>query len=182
MAHQLVLAIFPNEVAADDAVTQLKAWDKANDDIKLGAIGVLVKNEKGEIKQHKLGKRHTKTGALVFGLAGLLSGGMTVLGGAVFGGVLGSFFRTGLGMSKEDLARLDDDLNGGKAAVAVLAEPDEAPAVWDKLAELGGAPEVHEVAAGVVEGATAVAAEAPAVAEEAPAAPDAAEPEQPAAA
>ena len=39
---QVVLAIFPDEAAADAAVTSLKSWDKANDDIKLNAIGVLV--------------------------------------------------------------------------------------------------------------------------------------------
>ena len=74
-------------------------------------------------------------------------------------------------MSKDDLARIDGDLNGGKAAVAVLAAPDEAAAVSAKLAELGGKPETHEVSAEVVQEATAAAAAMPeqAPAEEAPA-------------
>ena len=38
----VVLAYFPNEIAADDAVESLKQWDKADDDVKLNAIGVLV--------------------------------------------------------------------------------------------------------------------------------------------
>ena len=170
MANQLVLAFFDNEAAADAAVNQLKGWDKASKEIKLGAIGILVKDDKGKIKTHKLGARKTKTGAILFGLAGLLSGGMTVLGGAVFGGILGSLFHKGLGMSKDDLARIDGDLNGGKAAVAVLANADEAAAVTAKLAELGGAPESHEVTAAVVEEAAVAAEEAPAEAPEEPAA------------
>ncbi len=145
MANQLVLAFFENEAAADAAVTQVKGWDKASKEVKLGAIGVLVKDDKGKIKTQKLGARKTGTGAVLFGLAGLLSGGMTVLGGAIFGGIAGSLFHKGLGMSKDDLARIDGDLNGGKAAVAILANADEAAAVSAKLAELGGKPESHAV-------------------------------------
>ena len=41
---QLVLAFFENEAAADKAVGELKAWDKANKDIKLGAIAGVRRN------------------------------------------------------------------------------------------------------------------------------------------
>lgn len=161
MGNKLVLAFFTNENEAEYAVGELKGWDKASDEVKLGAIGVLVKDEKGKIKTHKLGARKGKTGAILFGLAGLLSGGMTVLGGAIFGGVLGSLFHKGLGMSKEDLARIDGDLNGGKAAVAVLASAGEAELISAKLAELGGTPESHEVSDEAVQEATAAAEAAP---------------------
>jgi hypothetical protein len=169
MANQLVLAFFENEAAADAAVTQVKGWDKASKEVKLGAIGVLVKDDKGKIKTQKLGARKTGTGAVLFGLAGLLSGGMTVLGGAIFGGIAGSLFHKGLGMSKDDLARIDGDLNGGKAAVAILANADEAAAVSAKLAELGGKPESHAVTEEAVQEAQTVAAEAPEEVAEAPA-------------
>jgi len=46
---RVVLAFFKDETAADDAVESLKAWDKADDDIKLNAIGVLVLDDKGHI-------------------------------------------------------------------------------------------------------------------------------------
>jgi hypothetical protein len=46
---QLVLAIFKDEAAADAAVESLKQWDKADDDLKLNAIGVLVLDDKGEV-------------------------------------------------------------------------------------------------------------------------------------
>jgi hypothetical protein len=159
--QQLVLAFFDNEAAADAAVNAVKQWDKASKEIKLGAIGVLVKDDKGKIKTHKLGARKTGTGAVLFGLAAVLTGGATLLAGAVFGGIVGSFFRKGLGMSKDDLARIGAALDGGKAAVCVLAAPDEAAAVAAKLGELGGQAESHEVSEEVVAEAESAAAEMP---------------------
>jgi uncharacterized membrane protein len=173
---QLVLAFFESEAVADYAVDQIKQWDKASKEIKLGAIGILVKDEKGKIKTHKLGKRKTGTGAILFGLAAVLTGGATLLAGAVFGGVVGSFFRKGLGMSKDDLARIDGELNGGKAAVCILAAPDEAAAVTAKLAELGGIAESHEVSEEVVQEAETVAEEMPEEPIEAPAEEESAKP------
>ena len=148
---QLVLAFFGNEAAADEAVKAIKGWDKASKEVKLGAIGVLVKDEKGKIKTHKLGKRKTGGGAVLGVLAAVLTGGISLLGGAVAGGILGAFFHKGLGMSKDDLARINTELDGGKAAVGILAKPDEAAGVTAKLAELGGVPETHEVSDEAVE-------------------------------
>jgi uncharacterized membrane protein len=142
---QLIMAFFPDEASADNAVNNIKMWDKASKEIKLGAIGVLVKDDKGKIKSHKLGQKKTGTFAVLGALAGVLSGGVTVLGGAVVGGILGAFFHKGLGLSKEDLARIGGELDGGKAAVGVLVQPDEAAGVSAKLAELGGKLETHEV-------------------------------------
>ena len=167
MAKQLVLAFFDNEAAADQAVDAVKQWDKASKEIKLGAIGVLVKDDNGKIKTHKLGKRKTGTGAVLFGLATVLTGGATLLAGVVFGGIVGSFFRKGLGMSKDDLARIDGELAGGTAAVGILAAPDEAAAVSAKLAELGGKAESYEISDEVVQEAATAAAEMPEEAAEA---------------
>ena len=157
---QLVLAFFENEDAADGAVDEIKQWDKASKEVKLGAIGVLVKDDEGKIKTNKLGKRRTGTGAVLGVLAGILSGGLTVLGGAIVGGIIGAFFHKGLGMSKEDLARIDDDLDGGRAAVGILAKADEADDVSAKLAELGGEPETHEVTEEALEQAETATEEA----------------------
>ena len=162
---QLVLAFFDTEDEANSAVSELKQWDKASKEIKLGAIGVLVKDDKGKIKTHKLGSRKTGTGAILFALAGVLSGGITVVGGAVIGALFGALFHKGLGMSKEDLARIGGELDGGKASVAVLADPQEAAAITAKLAELGGKPESYEVSEELVQEAETAAAEIP---EEAP--------------
>jgi len=161
MGKQLVLAFFENEAAADQAVDAVKQWDKASKEIKLGAIGVLVKDEKGKIKTHKLGKRKTGGGAVLGVLAAVLTGGISLLGGAVAGGILGAFFHKGLGMSKDDLARINTELDGGKAAVGILAKPDEAAGVTAKLAELGGKPETHEVSDEAVEQAKEAAESKP---------------------
>jgi uncharacterized membrane protein len=175
--QQLVLAFFDSEEAADAAVGSLKAWDKAYDDIKLGAIGVLVKDENGKIKTQKLGRRAggkgAKAGVVLGIIAAILSGGVTLLGGvvggAVLGGVLGSFFKKGLGLSKEDLARIGAELDAGHAAVGVLADDAEVERVSDELQSLGGKPEVHPVSDEAIEHAEAAAEAAPEPAEAAPA-------------
>ncbi len=142
---QLVLAFFENEEAADAAAAEIKQWDKGRGDVEIEAIGVLVKDKKGKVKTHKLGKRKTGTGVVLGALAGILSGGLTVVGGALFGGVIGAFFHKGLKMSKDDLERIGGELDGGRAAVGILAEPDEAITFANKLADLGGEPETYEV-------------------------------------
>jgi uncharacterized membrane protein len=157
--QQLVIAFFENEEAADEAVNEIKQWDKNREDLKFGTMGVLVKNDKGKIKTHKLGKRRTGAGAVLGALAGVLSGGLTIVGGVVVGGILGAFFHKGLGLSKADLARFNDDLDGGKAAVCVLAEPNEAASAFNKLVDLGGVAESYEVTAEAQEQAEAAVEE-----------------------
>jgi hypothetical protein len=167
--QQLVLAFFANEAAADQAVNAIKQWDKASKEIKLGAIGVLVKDDKGKIKTHKLGQRKTKTGAVLGVVAAILSGGVTIIGGAIAGGILGAFFHKGLGLSKDDLARIGGELDGGKAAAAVVAAPEEAAAITAKLTELGGVAETHEVSEEALDQAATATEEAAAAPAEAPA-------------
>lgn len=62
MGKQVVLAIFPNEPAADVAAQSLKDWDEL-DDVKLNAIGILVLDEEGKVKTQKLGRRSWGKGA-----------------------------------------------------------------------------------------------------------------------
>ena len=86
--QQVVLGIFADEAAADLAVASLKDWDQATDEIKLGAIGVLVADEFGQIKEHKLGARSGKKGAGI-GLVLAIVAPPTLLAGLVGGGILG---------------------------------------------------------------------------------------------
>lgn len=161
----LILTFFDNEQAADNAVASLKSWDKANKDIKLGAIGVLVKDADGKIKTHKLGKRDTAIGAeigIVLGIiAGILSGGIAVLGGIIYGvilgGIIGAFVHKGLGLSQDDLKRINDNLNAGQAAVGVLVEKGEVSATMEELTKLGGKAETHEVTAEALQNAAQAA-------------------------
>jgi uncharacterized membrane protein len=165
---QLVLAIFKDEAAADSAVASLKDWDKMNEDVKANSIGVLVLDENGKIKTHKLGKRSTGKGAGIGLILAVLTP-PTLLAGILGGGILGALHHKGLGLSDEDRDRIAAELTDGKAAVGVLAASDEADQFSAMLTELGGATEVLAVSEEVDAEVTAVA---PAVEAAEAAAPD----------
>lgn len=161
---QLVLALFENETAADSAVDAIKQWDKGEDSVNLDAIGVLVKDDKGKIKTHKLGSHHSVAGAVLFGLAALLTGGAAIglglVGGSLVGAGFGALFHKGLKISDAEKEQLNKELDGGKAAVGIMADTEEVSAVTEKLAELGGQAEAYEVSDEAVEAAQSAAAEA----------------------
>jgi uncharacterized membrane protein len=138
------MAIFGDEAAADAAVESLKAWDKADDDLKLNAIGVLALDDKGKVKTQKLGKRSVGKGAGI-GIILAVIAPPTLLAGAIGGGILGALHRKGLGLDAEDRDELAAQLTDGKAAVGVLVANTEADAIRDKLTELGGNAVVREV-------------------------------------
>jgi predicted flap endonuclease-1-like 5' DNA nuclease len=140
----VVLAFFNDEPTADDAVEDLKKWDKADDLVKLDAIGVLALDDKGKIKTHKLGKRSVGKGVGI-GLVLAVIAPPTLLAGAIGGGILGAFHHKGLGLRAADRERIASQLSAGQAAVGVLVNPAIAIDVSAKLTELGGAAEVHEV-------------------------------------
>jgi uncharacterized membrane protein len=148
--QELVLAFFANEDAADAAAKSLKAWEKASEYMKEEAIGVIAKDKDGKIKEHKLGRRAGKKGmgvGVVLGvIAAIPTGGLSLVGATVGGGVIGEFFHKGLKMTDEDVARVGRELDAGHAAVGVLAWDFETAAVAQELKELGGTPETHEVA------------------------------------
>ena len=115
-------------------------------------IGILVWDE-GKIKTRKVGRRAGGTGikwGLVLGaVTGMLSGGVTLIGGAVMGAaggaVLGSLFHKNLGLTDEDNERLKKRLLEGGAAMVVMADADEVVPTKDELASLGGDVEDYPV-------------------------------------
>ena len=140
--RSVILALFENESAADAAVDALKAWDELDDDVKLNAIGIMVLDEGGKLKMHKVGRRRgiakgVAGGAVVVLLAGFI---VTPLGLPILGGLAGAT-RKNIPMSDEDRDRLAAELKNGKAAVGVLVKSEQGVAVSEKLAELGGIPE-----------------------------------------
>jgi uncharacterized membrane protein len=149
----LVLAFFESEEAADAAAQKLEEWAKSNPGANLESVGVLVKDDQGEVKTHKLGPREVRKGmgvGLVLGIvAAVATGGVTLLEGVAVGGAgggaVGAFFHKGLGMSSDDLSRVSSRLDAGHAAVGALAPAAQAAAVSAELEALGGDPEVHEV-------------------------------------
>jgi uncharacterized membrane protein len=152
--QQLVLAFFDSEDAADQAAEALKNWEGATEYMQVDAIGVLVKDEDGEVKQHKLGRKAGKRGmgvGVALGLvAAIPTGGLSlvagVVGGGAGGGIIGEFFHKGLKMTDEDVARIGRELDAGHAAVGVLTWDFETDAVTKQLKDSGGTPETHEVA------------------------------------
>jgi uncharacterized membrane protein len=136
----VVLAIFDDEASADAAAASLKDSGAAHHD----AIGVLVLDEKGEVKVEKVGRRSVGKGAGI----GLVLALFTPIGlavGLIGGGLLGALHHKGLGLDEADRERIGSELAGGKAAVGVLAPVSEADFVAGKLTELGGAAEAHDV-------------------------------------
>jgi uncharacterized membrane protein len=134
---QVVLAVFPDEAAADTAAQALKDWDKLDDDVKLNAVGVVVLDENGKVKTHKLGRRAWGKGAGIGVILAALTP-PTLIAGALAGGVLGSLVHKGLGIDSAERDDLAKALQDGKAAVGALVSDDEASAVSQKLGELGG--------------------------------------------
>jgi uncharacterized membrane protein len=138
--RQLVLAIFPDEPAADAAAVALKESGIAHGD----AIGILVLDDQGKLKQEKVGARSVGKGAAIGGVIGVV--GTAVLGPAVLVGAgVGALHHKHVGLSDADKARLTEELTSGKAAVGVMAEFDQAPAVSAGLTQFGGQPQQHEI-------------------------------------
>jgi uncharacterized membrane protein len=175
----LVVAYFDTKAQAEQAAESLKNWDKANDDIKLGAIAVVSKNEQGKVETTNLGPRNTGKGATIGVIAGaaagLLSGGLTVVGGALLGGILGggvgALTKQGIGLNQEDLDRMQAELDAGHAALLAMADEDEVADTTAELTRLGGRAQASPVAPEAVAQAEQALSSAPAATETA--APDA---------
>ena len=146
----VVLAIFKNEAAADVAAAALKDSGVAKGD----AMGVLVLDERGELKADKVGKRSWGKGAGIGAVVALCTP-VGLAAGLVGGGLLGALHHKNLGLDEADRDRIGQELAGGKAAVGVLAPVAEVTFVTGKLTELGGTAETHPVSDEAVDEATA---------------------------
>ena len=170
-SQQLVLAMFEDEAQADVAAEAVQNWATRTERAELSAVGVIVKDEKGKIKTHKLGHSRAGGGAVIFGLAAFLTGGLAIgfgaIGGALLGTGIGSWFHKGLKISKEEKERLNQDLDGGKAALGVMVKEGEASEVAAELVALGGQAETYEVSEEMMEEIQAVASAADEPAEDA---------------
>lgn len=134
MSHkELILAVFPDESAADAAAESLK-----DSGITLGdAMGILVLDEDGKLKVDKVGARSWGVGAGVGTI--LLFLGPAVLGVGIIGGTLaGGLHHKKLGMSDEEKDRLHADLAGGKAALGIMSAPPDSETISAMLTQLGG--------------------------------------------
>ena len=141
---KLVVAIFDNEAAADSAVASLQQRDKADKSVDMNAVGVLVLDDNGNLKTHKMGHRSIAKGAGIGAMLALFTPvGLAV--GVAGGGLLGALHRKGLKMEKDYRDMVIAELLDGKAAVGVLARPDDADQIMAWMEDLGGRPETHTV-------------------------------------
>ena len=148
----VVLGIFKDEISADAAAAALKDSGVAKGD----AMGVLVLDEKGDLKADKVGKRSWGKGAGIGAVVALCTP-VGLAAGLIGGGLLGALHHKNLGLGEADRERIGSELQGGKAAVGVLAPVAEVSFVTGKLTELGGTAETHPVSDQAVEEAQAAA-------------------------
>lgn len=141
---KLVLAIFDNESLADTAVESLKQWDKEDKNIDLSAVGILVLDENGQLKSQKMGRRSTRKGAGIGAVLAVVTP-IGLAAGIVGGGLVGALHRKGLGLDEQYRDMIANELMDGKAAVGVLADPEDASQIMDWMVKLGGKPEAHTV-------------------------------------
>ena len=137
---RLVISVFDAEADAHAAAAALKDTRASVDD----AVAVLVVDKNGELKTHKTGTTSGGKGmaaGAVFGLLGPVGLGIGVLGG----GLLGKLHHKNLGLDDASRERIGAALRGGKAAVGVLADPDELVAVESILVGRGGETDAHEL-------------------------------------
>jgi hypothetical protein len=100
---------------------------------------------------------------------------LTVVGGALLGGILGggvgALNKQGIGLSQEDLDRMSSELDAGHAALLAMADEDEVADTTAELTRLGGRAQSSPVAPEAVAQAEQALSAAPAATEAA--APDA---------
>jgi uncharacterized membrane protein len=144
---KLVVAYYTNEAAAHAAADDLKDWDDANDEIKLGAIGIITLNrDNGEVEVKEIGQRTTKKGALwgtaIGATAGILSAGIALIpgmiAGAAIGGGVGALNHKSLGMTDQDVQELAEHLKHGGAALGVMCDDFEVAATKARMVQEGG--------------------------------------------
>lgn len=146
----VVIALFGDEQAAQAAIDGIKVWDKANDQMKLGAIGLLRKE--GDKVKTSVGRktgRGVAIGATVGIIGAVLTGGASLIAGAVgagtLGGAVGAFLKNSMGLTKEEIAQIGQELDAGRVAVVVPCDEYEIPLVTEFMSGPGVTVRAYDV-------------------------------------
>jgi uncharacterized membrane protein len=134
----LIISVFENEETADRTAALLKDYELADHD----AIGVLALDDEGKLKIEKIGARSTGKGVGIGAVLWIL-GPVGMTAGLAGGAIVGALHRKGLGLDEADRDRLAKDLEGGRAAVGVLTQPDKVAPIVAQLDVAGGVTETH---------------------------------------
>lgn len=156
--EQVIVAFLESDEKCDSAAEALMSWDKANEDIKLGAIGHITL-EDGAVKIKQYGKSKTKRGALLGGALGVVAAGVTgglslvagALGGGAIGGVVGKLDKDSFGLSDAAIAQIKKHLEEGGSGLVVLCDGFEVEMTMKELESLGGEPHSFGVSTKVLE-------------------------------
>ena len=151
---KLVVAYYYNAEAAREAAEDLKKWDADNDEVKLGAIGVItIDPTNGKVVVEEIGERNTKKGAL-WGTAigaglGILTAGIALIPGMIIGAAIGAgvgaLDHKSLGMTDEDVHDLAEHLKHGGAALGVMCDGFEVAATKAKMLAEGGRADAYDI-------------------------------------
>ncbi len=140
--EHVVMAFFSSREAAETAVNFLKDWDRADKEIKLGAIGLVYKEE-GEIKTHV--PRKTGRGIAVGAVLGVVAAALgpvalvgAAVGGGAMGGVIGSFFKKSFNLDEAAVQQIGAQLDASKIGVVVAVDEQELAPTAAQLANAGG--------------------------------------------
>ncbi len=129
---ELVVAAFDNEKKAEEALNQLKEFEKQQI-IQISNAAVLSKNAKGKFfireTQDVDGKHGAAFGAITGGLIGLLGGPAGAIVGAAAGAAAGGLAagNIDMGFDNEVLRQFSQDLKPNSSAIIAL--------VWHKWLE-----------------------------------------------
>jgi uncharacterized membrane protein len=140
--EHVVMAFFSSKEAAELAASALKDWDHANKEVKLGAIGLVYKEE-GEIKTHV--PRKTGRGIAVGAVLGVVAAALgpvallgAAVGGGTLGGVIGAFFKQSFNLDEASVQEIGARLDAGKVGVVVAVDEFEMAPTAAQLANAGG--------------------------------------------
>jgi uncharacterized membrane protein len=140
--EHVVMAFFSSKEAAELAANALKDWDHANKEVKLGAIGLVYKEE-GEIKTQV--PRKTGRGIAVGAVLGVVAAALgpvallgAAVGGGTLGGVIGAFFKKSFNLDEAAVQEIGARLDAGKVGVVVAVDEFEMDPTAAQLANAGG--------------------------------------------
>jgi uncharacterized membrane protein len=140
--EHVVIAFFASKEMAEIAIDALKDWDQRNKEVKLGAIGLVFKEE-GEIKTSV--PRKTGRGIAVGALLGVFAAALgpvgwigAALSGGALGGVVGTLFKKSIDLDETALQEIGAQLDAGKVGVIVAVDEFEMVVTADQLRNAGG--------------------------------------------
>jgi hypothetical protein len=141
--EQVIVAFFESQAIADAAAINLQEWDKSTEEIKLGAVGTIYKQD-GKVKT-RVGRKAGSgavVGTVIGVIAAILSGGLTLIGGMLIGGasggVVGAFMKKSTNLTKEEIEQIGNELDAGRTAVVVTCDDHELAATRQQLINAGG--------------------------------------------